>query len=561
MKKYISIIMILLTTSLFSIEVDIDEISKSKRVDFVNYTGQTSKSESVNEIKSIGHRLSYLMKNGKSGVLYRYNMKYSIFRAIDKDNDKLSADILFIDKTAQVDHIKNVRRIISSYMEGMYAYTAKEADAVAVYVTYYNAVYRGDTDFFSARYVPAVMKHLTKNNAGIATHYKEWPGNTAIVIPLTEQNMRGEIANIDTFAISDARVRKEVAKDKDNKEATETIDTVKKKELDQSKKDVEADKKTIQDRKEKIETEKTKIAAKEQTIEKKKEEIKKEKEAAAKITNPEQRKAKEEEIKKKEEEVKREERRLAEEQKKINAAESQVKKAEESADKREQNISKKEEDLKDDKSSDKTIARNEDQIKKEAELNQRKEAELNQRENALKNQNKGDGIFGLKIYYLEVKDYFEGGHYNNILYQINTQTNKIEMRSPFTDVCGRRYEVFSGGIVVISHNGNHKAGHKLTLINKDTLREITTGEENIFWRSFVEIKNNHIYAIVKDPTKDDFYLGKFDINLKLVARSKEKIFMNTFITFFNDNIYINSEDKAVLVLKESDLSLVSVIRP
>ena len=144
MKKYIALIMILLTTSLFSIEVDINEISKSQRVDFVNYTGRNTKSESINEIKSIGHRLSYLMKNGKSGVLYRYNAKYSIIRALDTNSDKLSADILFLDKTAQVDHIKNVRRIISSYLEGMYAYTAKEADAIAVYVTYYNAVYRGD---------------------------------------------------------------------------------------------------------------------------------------------------------------------------------------------------------------------------------------------------------------------------------------------------------------------------------------------------------------------------------------------------------------------------------
>ena len=548
MKKYITLIIILLTTSLFSIEVDIDEISKGKRVDFVNYTGRASKSESVNEIKSIGHRLSYLMKNGKSGVLYRYNMKYSILRALDKNNDKFSADIFFIDKTAQVDHIKNVRRIISSYLEGMYAYTEKEADAIAVYVTYYNALYRGDLDFFSESYAPAVMKNLTKNNAGISTTYSDWPGNTAIVIPLTEQNMRGEIRNIDTFAISDAKVRREVAKDKENKDAAGTMDTVKKKEVDQSKKSIEEQKKSIETRKETL-------AEREKAVEKKKEEIRKDKEAAAKITDPVQRKAKEDEIKKKEEEVKKEERKIAEEQKKVDAAENQVKKSEEAVEKKEQAIANKDDSSTTDKTTakDNTAAKNEEQAKKEA--------ELNKREDALKNQNKGDGLYGLKIYYLEVKDYFEGGHYNNILYLINTQTNKIEQRSPFRNICGRKYEVFSNGIVVVSHNGDHQKGHKLTLINKDTLAEIVTGDENIFWRTFVEIKGNSIYAIVKDINKDDFYLGKFDTNLKLVAKSKEKVFLNTFITFFNDTIYINREDKAVMVLKESDLSLVNLIKP
>ena len=534
--------MILLTTSLFSIEVDIDEISKSKKVNFVNYTGQTSKSESVNEIKSIGHRLSYLMKSGKSGTLYRYNMKYSIIRALDKNSDKFSADILFVDKDAKVDHIKNLRRIISSYLEGMYAYTTKEADAIAVYVTYYNAVYRGDLDYFSSKYSPAVMKYLTKKNAGISTVYSDWPGNTAIAIPLTEQNMRGEIENIDTFAISDANVKREVSKDKENKDTSKTMDDVKKKDIDKSKKNIEEQKKSIDDRKEKI-------ADKQAAVEKKKEEIKKDKEEAAKITDPQQKKAKEDEIKKKEDEVKKEEKKIAEEQKRVDAAEDRVKKAEDAVDKKEQNVS----DSNKEDTQNKQTAKNEDQAKKEN--------DLNKREDALKNQNKGDGIYGLKIYYLEVKDYLEGGHYNNTLYMINTQTNKVEFKSPVTNICGRKYDVFSNGIVVIAHNGDHKAGHKLTLIDREKLTEIVSGEENIFFRSFIEIKNNNIYAIIKDKTKDEFYLGKFDANLKLVAKSKEKVFLNTFVTFFNDNIYINRDDKAVMVLKESDLSLVNLIQP
>ena len=397
------------------------------------------------------------------------------------------------------------------------------------------------------------MKYLTKQNAGIATHYKEWPGNTAIAIPLTEQNMRGEIEKIDAFAISDDRVKKEVGRDEENKEATETMGEVKKKDIEQSKKDIEEQKKTVEEKKENL-------AEREKAVEKKKEEIKKDKEEAAKITDPEQRKAKEDEIKKKEDEVKREESRIAEEEKKIDAAEDKINKSEEDVAKKEEDVNKKDEQKQDEKGAEQSQNQNQNQNAKN-EDQAKKESELNQREDALKNQNKGDGIYGLKIYYLEVKDFLEGGHYNNTLYMINTQTNKVEFKSPVTNICGRRYDVFSNGIVVISHNGDHKAGHRLSIIDREKLTEITTGEENIFWRSFLEIKNNNIYAIVKDQTKDDFYLGKFDANLKLVAKSKEKVYLNTFITFFNGFIYINKEDKSVMVLKEDDLSLVNLIQP
>ncbi len=145
------------------------------------------------------------------------------------------------------------------------------------------------------------------------------------------------------------------------------------------------------------------------------------------------------------------------------------------------------------------------------------------------------------------------------MYMINTTTKKIDFKSPVTNICGRRYDVFSGGLCVITHTGNHKAGHRLTLIERNTLKEIKTGEDNIFWRSFIEIKDNNIYAIIKD--QETFYLGKFDMDLKLLAKSKEKINQNTFITFFDKFIYINREDKTIIVLKMEDLTLSDVIKP
>jgi hypothetical protein len=582
MKKYLfAAIICIFTASLFAIEVDIDEI-KTKKVNFVNYTGKGSKSETVSEIKSIGYRLSYQVKKSKTDDLFRYHMKYSILRALAKDDkEKFSADILFIDKDARVDHIRNVRRIISAYLEGMYGYTTREADAVAVYTTYYNAVYRGNLDYFSSKYSTEVTKHLTKNNAGISTLWSDWPGKTAIVIPLTEENKRGEIGGIDPFVISDENVKEEVKKEKDNKTTTDEVIKIKEKEIGKNKKDIEEDKKIIEDKKKETQDEKKKIEIKKEETEKKKEEIKKEKEETAKIKDPEKRKVKEEEIKKKEDEVKKEEKKITETEKKIVKEEEKIKEDEKKIDKKEEEIKKKEDEVKKEKTDtvkEKTTGETKDNknkktetgkdentsvkdeaLKKKEETLKEKEKELDKREDKLKDKDSGEGVFGLKIYYLEVKDYLEGGHYNNTMYMINTTTKKIDFKSPVTNICGRRYDVFSGGIAVITHTGDHKAGHRLTLIDRETLKEIKTGEDNIFWRSFIEVKDNQIYAIIKD--QETYYLGKFDMNLKLIAKSPEKINSNTFITFFEKSIYINREDKTIIVLKIEDLTLSDVIKP
>ena len=581
MKKYVfAAAIILFSTSLFSIEVDIDEISKAKKVDFVNFSGRGSKTETVSQIKSIGYRLSYQVKNGKPETPYRFHLKYSIIRALSvSDNDRFSADILFIDKDARVDHIRNVRRIISAYLEGMYGYTEREADAVALYTTYYNAVYRGNLDYFSSTYSPVVMKYLTKQNAGISTLWSDWPGKTAVIIPLTEENKRGEIGSIDPFIISDDNVKREVRKERGNKKITEELITLKEKEIDKDKKEITEDKKKIEEKRKETEEEKKKIEEKKVETEKKKEEIKKEKEETSKIADPETRKAKEDEIKKKEEEVKKEEKKITEEEKNIVKKEEQIKKEETVVEKKEEEVKKKEEDVKKDKTDVKedekektpedkkdekeketvTDKATEEALKKKEEVLIEKEKELDKREDQLKDKNASEGVFALKIYYLEVKEYLEGGHYNNTMYMINTTTKKIDFKSPVTNICGRRYDVFSGGVIVITHVGDHKAGHRLMMLDRESLKETKSGTDNIFWRSFIEIKDNNIYAIIKD--QENYYLGKFDTELKLVAKSKEKINSNTFITFFEKSIYINREDKTIVILKMDDLTLTDVIKP
>ena len=97
------------------------------------------------------------------------------------------------------------------------------------------------------------------------------------------------------------------------------------------------------------------------------------------------------------------------------------------------------------------------------------------------------------------------------------------------------------------------------LLDLDTLKEKIVGKENIFWRSFIELKDDYIYAIIKD--QDNYYLGKFDHKIKTMAKSSEKIAKDTFISFYGEYIYINGDDKNILILNKNDLSLVDKIKP
>jgi hypothetical protein len=95
--------------------------------------------------------------------------------------------------------------------------------------------------------------------------------------------------------------------------------------------------------------------------------------------------------------------------------------------------------------------------------------------------------------------------------------------------------------------GNHRSGHRLTILDRETLKPLLYGTDDVFWRSFIEIRDGFIYAITIENGR--YFLGKYDQNLKIVARSNEWVNENTFITFFDEFIYINSRTSRSWSLK------------
>jgi hypothetical protein len=204
--------LLLINPSLFS-QVNRDEMENLGPVEFINYEGPYTRIDTWAQIRDIGYSLGILIRDGqvRAGATNRYFVIHSVSPA---DGLKLDADIFGLGVDVGVDHIRNLRMIIQGYLEGAYSYSARDAAILAEYITVYNAVYRGDLNFFSARYKNPVMENLTRERVGLSIRFDEWPGQTLMLIPLGMVSA-GPLSSIDTSALIDSRVLEQFREEAD----------------------------------------------------------------------------------------------------------------------------------------------------------------------------------------------------------------------------------------------------------------------------------------------------------------------------------------------------------
>ncbi|TFH41385.1 MAG: hypothetical protein E4G96_05595, partial [Chrysiogenales bacterium] len=398
------------------------------------------------------------------------------------------------------------------------------------------------------RYKGVVMKHVTARNAGIALRWSDWPGSTKMLIPLSEGARDGKAGPVEPDIISDDRTIDSIRKDDRHIEDRKKMTDLRERKLERDSRKIAEEKKKRDDEKKAIDKKKDELAKKE-------EELKKQKEEAKRIEDSEERKKKETGIKEKESKIEEEKKIIEKREEQSKEKEKTILKKEETIKKRGESIKKEKRRIEKDEIK-RDIKKDPDEARQKLE---EKAQELEKQEDRLRDSELDKNIYAGKLYYLKIKEYIEGGHYNNELYMINASTRKVMFKSPVKNICGNRYDVYSGGIVIITHKGSHTSGHNLTLVDKDTLEAKINGSDHVFWRSFIEIRDGFIYAILYD--NGSHYLGRFDGGLKLTAKSKERIDENTFISFWDDYIYINRGDKTIIVLKNADLTFIDEVKP
>lgn len=586
----------------FTLTVDVGEIKSSKKINFINYTGKLTRVYTEAERRGIGAALS--KKAEKSNIMYNQE-DYSILHAIDPhETNGLDADIFMVLESASITHIKGLRSIISGYLETQYGYNKNNADTLAVYLTYYNAIYRSNLEYFATKYKTVVMKSINKQNAGISLRYSDWPGKTRMLIPLTSDLSKGKP---DTLELSDDKVTAELRKT-DDKGLTErkAMTELKKTEATLEKKEIAEEKEKIAKTKEEIKKEealvkesKTEVERKKEAVEEKKKEIVREKETNSKIENKEERAKAEEKTTRKEDAVKKEEQAVKKDEAKVTAVEKQVEEKKADVTKKEtavaaaeEKLAQKEESVKKDEAEIKkdeaklSIAQNPEKVEQELEKKSdelsKKEEELKVREDEVRKNQADRNIMEGRLYYLKIRQYMTEGHYTNDMMIINTATRKVDTVSSYKNIGGHKYDVSPEGVVVIGYKEMMPEGtlatrsdnkevivgyakppkasdYILILLDPTNLAPVVQGKDNVFWRSFVEIQDNSIYTIVTDGT--DYFLGKFSLKLEKQSQSTVPVDPDSFISFYGDSLYINSKDKNILVLKKGDLTLIEKIAP
>jgi len=439
MKKIIIFILLLITSVvIFAQTVDKGELFKVKRdsVEFINYEGPHQKYETADEIRGIG---IYLGNTEISNNLRSYNGRYSIIHLVSLNGQGLlNADILTIEKDAVVDHINNVRRILSGYLEQAYSYSKDDSDTIAEFATYYNAVYRGNFQYFQSSYNKIVTDNLDPKKAGISTRYLEWPGNSQIIIPLTAS---GEM-KIDTDVISNKTVIEDLrTQDDKGIQPRKNVVELKEREIEEQQDKIEEQKKNLEEETKGLETEKEKL----------------EDESGNLADN---------EIRERETEI--EEKGIVIEEKR-----AEIKELEEKQQDRQE------------------------EVQKERKLIAEDEKLLIEEEKGNTDIGKAESIETVPFLIIDGNNPDLMGR----LALINTKTGEIDKQSSINTVRGRHYYLSGKQMLIVSGIDRAPQAVRLMFLNAETLEVIIQGNYDVFGDTDLLIHSNSIFAVVRENEK------------------------------------------------------------
>lgn len=584
-KAFLSIFAALAISSLSAIEVDRNEIQGAPGANdivFRNYSGPHSVINTVQQIREIGSALGNQVKANPSntGMIGAAN-RYAVIHAIDPSTkEKFDADIFIIGRNATVDHITNLRRIISAYLESAYGYSTKDADTIATFVTVYNAVYRGNLDYFKSKYKDIVIKNLSASIVGLSTNYEDWPGKSQIVIPLSDLN--GGLSTIDTSLISDKQVVKSMQGEDDKGiDARKDMVDLKEREADniQSKADEEQAKadaekaKLAEEQKKKAEADAAAAKAKSDAEKAKADAEKAKKDAetakakadaekakadaakkqAAAKPNDEQAKKNAAEVQKKADEAKKDaqqaQSKAAESQKDAADAQKEATEAQKSADEQAKKTDEQAQSAQEAQEKADSVQSEADKKRDEAQEERTAIAKDQQtliREASYTTSDE-NAMYGLR-------NLDDAGIASTIV-KMNTKSGAIMKESPVSEIRGRT--VFDDGEKFIAVAGSNKGNGavRLITIDKRKLEMIDESAENISELSILVEKDGSYYCTIQEG--NDFYLGKFTNNLQKQLQSKVKVKAATPITITNYGIIVTDVNGAPVVLNPNDLSSVS----
>lgn len=533
---------ILICANFFALEVDKSELQNANDtvIEFINYTGPHKIIDSVAAIKGIGSNLGTVISKDPAGSASTGNLnKYYVVHAVDPDETgKFDADILFIGADATVDHITNLRRIISAYLSSAYGYSEADADTLSVFITVYNAVYRGKLDTFQNKYKTVVVKNLSSANCGLSVNYKDWPGKSEIVIPLYDVK-NGGLSTVDTSVISDSKVVSSMKEDDDmNVESRKEMVDIKEREADEASEKAKEAQKTAVEEQKKAKEEKQKT-----------EEVKKEAEEAQKTAEDKQKTAEEKQ-------------KIAEENPQDKEAQKEAEEAKEEAEEAQAVAEEKQEELEQQEAKQEEQEQKAEEAKEEAK-EQQSRADIKQ--NEAQSERKEIAKDQNEIQKKEAEEAKMPMEYGIVLtdetemlsrlVKFNKETGEVIKNSPVSVIRNRTIYKAEEYYIAIAGEDVKNGAIKLVSIDPESM-EIVGESENTIAKDSVLIQDGADYYCVVDE-KGKFFVAKFGDDLSLKLKSSVEVKSCTPITLTASGLVITDNDGKLKVLDKQNLSDIS----
>jgi len=544
-----------LVSGIFAQNVNRQELEDNQAsVNFINYEGPHSRIDTVAQIRAIGYDLGRVVRNGaaRAGTENRY---FVIHCAADPEGEKYDADVFGLGVDVGVDHIRNLRLILQGYLEAAYGYSAADAALLSRYITIYNAVFRGNWDFYSSRYKGVVIQNLVKEKAGLSIRYDEWPGQTLITIPLGT-GVPGSLSAIDTSGLTDPGVIDSMRSEEGRgiEDRQEMVD-LKQREAEEAARKAALEKQRLEDEQKRLQQEREAAALAQKKLEDQQREAQRQQEEArqrqeqarldeeARLITQEESRQLQQEAKQQEQAAQRRQQELDQEKAALDQRREEIAAQEKEVDQRRQE-------------ADET-QKFADQKAQEAE-NERQQIAKDQQEMidtgstagvavAAAAQGAGPAAATQAPAALLAAGIVQKNTALGRLYKIDPSNSSIVQTSSLNTVNTRTITLSDGRIFAVAGNNQGKnAAVRLVEINSDTLEMLKQGNDDIEPNSLLWINNGNLYAITVVSGKN--YLARFNTSLEKQAQSTSEVHPFASCIFQGDKVLTQSTNGDPLIL-------------
>jgi hypothetical protein len=495
-------------------QVDSGELQEGQGpVTFLNYEGPQSRIETRSQIRGIGFDAGQAVRGGAAGA-GASNRYFVIHSVSDPEGTKLDADILGLGADAAVDHIRNLRLIIQGYLEGAYGYGERDAALLAEYITIYNAVFRGNWEFFTSRYKTPVINNLTRENAGLSTRYDEWPGRSLILIPL-QTAVAGSLSAIDTSTLTEDEVIDEFRKEDDRgvPQRRDMVD-IKEREAEEAEQKAAEQRRDADKEEQAIARERQENAEERQQIEEDRRQVQEDRDAG----------------------------RLSEEE--AQEAEEELAARESAADEKEEELDQREE----------AVEEKREEAQKSEEFAEQKTAEAQEERQEIASDQQGiidneaaaepAGLLGML---LSAVDSGLGR-----LVKVESSSGAVIRSSAMNTINARTLVLADGKILAVAGENRGNNAIRIVEIDPASLAMKKQGDDDIHPGSLLWVNGSDIYAIVS--AAEGLFLGKYNTDLERLARSTVTVHPFATVTFQDDAIVTQNTDGQAVILNSKDLT-------